>query len=370
MKFNWKNVLKSALVVFLLYLAVFYWKNVSELLGNFIGACIPLTVGLIIAYLINILMTLYEKIYFPKKTSALVVKTRRPVCLTLAFLTMAAIIALISILIIPQLAFCVELLIKKIPDAFSSFVKWADNRQFMPEYVIQFISGIDWKSRIDEIVNLVTSGVGGVMDTVLKTVTSVVSGVVAAFIGIIFSIYLLFNKERLQRQIVSVLGTYLPEKIYLKVRYFFTVLNESFKNFIVGQCLEAVILGALCTVGMTILRLPYAPAIGALIAFTSLIPIAGSYFGAIVGAFLLLTSSPAQSLIFLIFLILLQQFEGNVIYPKVVGSSLGLPGIWVLAAITIGGGLMGVGGMLVFVPLTAAIYKIIRDDVAKKRELK
>lgn len=369
MKFNWKNALKSAFIVFLLYLAIFYWENVSGFIGNFFGACIPLTVGLIIAYLINILMTLYEKHYFPKKSSALITKSRRPVCLFLAFLTMAAIISLVCVLIIPQLAFCVELLIKKIPDAFSSFVKWADNRQFMPEYVIQFISGIDWKSRIDEIVNLVTSGVGGVMDTVLKTVTSVVSGVVAAFIGIIFSIYLLFNKERLQRQITSVSEAYLPEKIYLKLKYFFTVLNESFKNFIVGQCLEAVILGALCTVGMTILRLPYAPAIGALIAFTSLIPIAGAYFGAIIGAFLILTSSPAQSLIFLIFLIILQQIEGNLIYPKVVGSSLGLPGMWVLAAITIGGGLMGIGGMLIFVPLTAAIYKIVRDDVAKKNKI-
>ena len=133
--------------------------------------------------------------------------------------------------------------------------------------------------------------------------------------------------------------------------------------------MEAVILGALCTVGMTILQLPYAPAIGALIAFTSLIPIAGPYLGTIIGSFLILTSSPAQALVFIIFVIILQQLEGNIIYPKVVGSSLGLPGMWVLAAVTIGGGLMGIGGMLVFVPLTAAIYKIVRDDVARKNKI-
>ena len=144
------------------------------------------------------------------------------------------------------------------------------------------------------------------------------------------------------------------------------MLNNSFHNYIVGQCTEAVILGILCTIGMLILRLPYASMIGALIAFTALIPVAGAYIGAGVGAFMILTVSPVKALVFLIFLVVLQQLEGNIIYPKVVGSSIGLPGIWVLAAVTVGGGILGIGGMLLGVPVTAALYQIIKDDIKER----
>ena len=159
---------------------------------------------------------------------------------------------------------------------------------------------------------------------------------------------------------------YLPEKIYGRSVYVLDVLNNAFRRYITGQCIEAVILGALCALGMIILRLPYATMIGALIAFTALIPVAGAYIGAAVGAFMIAMVSPMQAVVFLIFLVILQQLEGNLIYPKVVGSSLGLPGIWVLAAVVIGGGVLGVLGMLLGVPVAAAAYTLIKNDVAKK----
>ena len=156
--------------------------------------------------------------------------------------------------------------------------------------------------------------------------------------------------------------------MYNKITYVLSILNDCFRKYIVGQCTEAVILGLLCIIGMLILQLPYATMIGALIALTALIPVAGAYIGAVVGAFMILTVSPIKALIFLIFLVILQQFEGNIIYPKVVGSSLGLPGIWVLAAITVGGGIMGIFGMLIGVPIVAAIYRIVKNDVNKSAD--
>ena len=181
--------------------------------------------------------------------------------------------------------------------------------------------------------------------------------------GLIFSFYLVLGRDRLARQSTRVLRRYVPQPIYDRIMYVLGVLNNAFHRYITGQCTEAVILGVLCTIGMMILRLPYATMIGALVGFTALIPIAGAYIGTIVGAFMILTVSPMKMLIFLIFLAVLQQVEGNLIYPKVVGSSIGLPGIWVLAAVTIGGGMMGVAGMLLGVPLASALYTLLRNDV-------
>ena len=162
------------------------------------------------------------------------------------------------------------------------------------------------------------------------------------------------------------MNTYLGKKFPGKITNVIDVIHNSFRNYIVGQCMEAVILGVLCILGMSILKLPYASMIGTLVGFTALIPVAGAYIGAVVGAFMIFTVSPIQAVIFVVFLVILQQLEGNLIYPKVVGSSIGLPGIWVLAAVTIGGGIMGVGGMLLGVPLTAAAYQLIKNDVKKR----
>ena len=158
---------------------------------------------------------------------------------------------------------------------------------------------------------------------------------------------------------------YMKEKVYSKTRYVLSVMNDSFHKYIVGQCTEALILGGLCTLGMLILKIPYATMTGAVIAFTALIPVAGGYIGAAVGAFMILTVSPVKAIIFLIYIVVLQQLEGNLIYPRVVGSSMGLPAIWVLAAVTIGGGVMGIAGMLIGVPIAATLYRLLREDVNK-----
>lgn len=360
-----KDLFKLAGVVFLLYLGVYYWNGISDFLVMLLGAAFPLTLGCVIAYLINILMSFFEKHYLPLSEKPLIKRSRRIVCLCAAIVSMFAMVALVVRLVLPELIDCVMLIVNELPAAIDKLLLRVEHLHILPEDVFNFLDSIDWKSQIGKIVSGVTSGVGSVMGTVVKVVSSVFSGVVTALLAIIFALYILAGRERLGGQFKRVLRRYLPAKWFDRLMYFLGVLNECFRKFIVGQCVEAVILGVLCTLGMIIFRFPYATMIGALVAFTALIPIAGAYIGAGVGAFMMLTESPMKAVLFLIFIVVLQQLEGNIIYPRVVGSSIGLPGIWVLAAVTIGGGIMGVLGMLLGVPLTAALYRVLRDDLHK-----
>ena len=365
MKISLKSCFKIALCIFCLYLAVHYWPAISGFLRSLLGAAAPLLIGFALAYVLNLLMSFYEKHYFPRTTKAGLIKSRRFVCMLAAILSLLAIITLIVWLILPQLVDCVELLISQLPDAIRAVILYLDSLPFFSEDLIDALNGIDWNSKIGDIANMVTSGVGSVVNVVIATVSSVFSGLITAFMAVIFAIYLLMGRDKLQAQSKRLLRHYLKPAIYEKVMYVLGVLNNCFHRYITGQCLEAVIIGALCALGMVILRLPYPSMVGALIAFTALIPVAGAYIGAVLGAFMILMVSPIKALIFLIFLVILQQVEGNLIYPKVVGSSMGLPGIWVLAAVVIGGGVAGIMGMLIGVPLAATVYTLVRNDMRK-----
>ncbi|MBE6036049.1 MAG: AI-2E family transporter [Clostridiales bacterium] len=365
MKLDWKTCFKIGCSVFLLYLAIHYWSAVSILLGTLVHAAEPLIIGCIIAYLINILMSSYEKRYFPGSSKPSVQKSRRPVCMLAAVVTLLAVLGLVVWLIAPQLVECFKIIFAALPGAIETAVDWLDKFHLLPENIVDTLEAIDWRSRLDQILDVITSSIGSVVDVVVSTLTGLFSGIVTAFISVIFAFYLLVSKDRIAGQLDRIQIRYLKKTWYDKIRYGLCVFNDCFRRYIVGQCLEALILGTLCMVGMMILRLPYAAMVGSLVAVTALIPIAGAYIGAAVGAFMILTVSPMKALIFLIFLVILQQIEGNLIYPKVVGTSLGLPGIWVLAAVTIGGGILGIPGMLLGVPIAAAVYRLLRADVKK-----
>ena len=281
----------------------------------------------------------------------------------LAFVVLIGIIALVVWLVLPEFISCIQLILQMVPGAFDSAIEWVEGLHILPEDIINFLDSMDWKSKIEQIAGIIIDGLGGVMDVAFRTLTTLFSGLATALIAVIFAIYLLSGKNLLMHRSKRLMKHYMKPAIYEKTMYFLRVLNDSFHKFIVGQCLEAVILGVLCTVGMLIFKFPYATMIGALIAFTALIPVAGAYIGAGVGAFMILTVSPVKALLFIVFIVVLQQLEGNIIYPRVVGSSIGLPGIWVLAAVTIGGGILGVGGMLVGVPLASAVYRIVGEDM-------
>lgn len=366
MNLQWKTCLKVGVSIFVLYLCIHYWPTVSSLLMRLLAAAFPLLLGCGIAYVLNILMRFYEKHYFPKARKPFVRKSRRPVCLLAAIVTLLAIISLVVGLLVPQLGSCVQLLLAELPSGIAHLIDLIEKHHLLSDEVLSTLSSVDWKAQVGKILEVVTSGIGNVMELVLTTVTSVISIIVTMFLAIIFSIYLLWGKERIGGQVNRLMNHYLPQTLCGKIRTLCSVLDESFHSYIVGQCTEALILGGLCMLGMFLLRLPYATMIGTLVAFTALIPVAGAYIGAAVGAFMILTVSPIQAIVFLIFILILQQLEGNLIYPRVVGHSIGLPGIWVLAAVTVGGGLFGIWGMLLGVPITAAVWKLLKRDMARK----
>lgn len=363
MKVEWKSCAKISVSAFLLYLCITYWFPFANLIASLFRAAMPLLIGCVIAYIINILMSFYEQHYFPASKNVNLAKSRRPVCMLAAFATLMIIVCIIAILVIPELISCVELLVSQIPGVIGSFAKWLEGRGAVPENILASISGIDWKEKMTQVIGILTTGVGNVMGTTISAVSSIFSNIVTALLALIFSIYCLLSKEKLGNQFDRIMKRYTQAGHYSKIKYVLSVMNECFHKYIVGQCTEAVILGTLCAIGMLILRIPYAAMTGAVIAFTALIPVAGAYIGAALGAFMIMTVSPVKAVIFLIFLVLLQQVEGNMIYPRVVGASMGLPAIWVLAAVTVGGGMMGILGMLLSVPLTAVIYRLLREDV-------
>ena len=369
MKIEWKSCFRLGVTVFLTFLAIHYWSSLTGFVGLIFDAASALMIGCVIAYVLNILMSFYEKHYFPKNQSRAVEKSRRIVCMLAAILTLAAVITLIVGLVLPELAACVRLLVDEIPLAIDSAVIWLEKNgvlaSIMSEDAAASLTAINWQEKIAELVSVLAAGVGGVAQAAVDALTATFSGLAKFVIGLIFAIYILSGKEKLGNQIKRLMENYLKPAWNEKIRYVTGVFDHSFHNFIVGQCIEAIVLGMLCILGMSILRLPYAMMIGTLIGFTALIPVAGAYIGAGVGAFMILTISPVQALIFLVFVVVLQQLEGNLIYPKVVGSSIGLPGVWVLAAVTVGGGIMGIPGMLLGVPTAAAVYQLIKNDLNK-----
>lgn len=366
MKIEWKTCGKIGISIFLLYLAIYYWAGVSSFLGRLLASLVPLFSGFIIAFIIGILLEFYDRSLFKKTKSAMLLKLRRPISATLALLTFLLVIAAIIWLVLPQLIKAVTLLINSLPSAATIIIDALKNGGYITEGIVSALEEVDWAALANQMISMITSGVGNILDIVISTVSSVASAVANALFSIMFALYILFSKDTLKAQLRRLGKNYLPLIWREKLSSAITILSECFHKFIVGQFFEALILGSLCTIGMFILRLPYAPMIGVLIAFTALIPIVGAYIGASVGALMILTVSPIKALVFLIFLVSLQLIEGNFIYPKVVGSSIKLPGIWVLAAVTVFGGLFGVIGMFLGVPLTAAAYRIIRNDLSKR----
>lgn len=235
---------------------------------------------------------------------------------------------------------------------------------------IQFDFNIDWQKTIIDLISFLQNGAGNVLNTTFNVAASIFSGLVTGFLAIVFSFYLLLNKEKLGSQVKQILYACLKEEHADYLVRVGNMANRTFSNFLSGQCLEAVILGSLFFITMSILQFPYALMISVLIAFTALIPVFGAFIGCFIGAFLILLVNPIRAIWFVVLFLCLQQFEGNVIYPKVVGVSVGLPAIWVLVAVTLGGSMMGVVGMLIYIPAFSVAYSLIREAVKKRLQNK
>ena len=367
------------LIVFTALLVVALWKFdvVLGVLKTIWDIIFPFVLGGAIAFLTNVPMSFLEKKIFEnvKKKNKIVRKLKRPISLILTIVLVVSVIALVMFGVIPQLTRTMGTLVTSINDFIPQMQSWIGEFFHNNQEIMNLVDQIEFDpdQAIKWGISLLGNGAGNMMNTTMSAVGSIVSGVATFFIAFSFACYILFQKENLHIQIRKVFFAFLPRQkadAFLKVC---SLTYRTFANFLAGQCLEAVILGSMFVVTLSILRMPYALLIGILIAFTALIPIFGAFIGCAVGSFLIFMVNPQQAILFVIVFLVLQQIEGNLIYPHVVGESVGLPSIWVLAAVTIGGNLMGIVGMLVFIPLLSVLYTIFREFVylrLKKQNIK
>lgn len=304
------------------------------------------------------------EVHLGKVSSAL----RRPVCLLISIVIIIAILAAVVSVVLPELGKAVMLLVDGVPEWLEKVkvwcIKYAEEYPIIAETISKM--DIDWEATAKSLLGLIGTGTIGVVGNTFVSVMNAFGGVVDFVIALIFAIYALLNKETLSGQIKRLLQAFLPERIRNTVLHISATAHGIFCAFITGQCVEAVILGSLCSIGMLLFHFPYAAMIGVLVGVTALIPVVGAFIGAGVGAFLILMNDPFQALMFIIYIVVLQQIEGNVIYPKVVGSSVGLPAMWVLAAVTVGGGIGGIVGMLFAVPTASVLYTLLREWTEKR----
>ena len=367
------------LIVFTVFLVVALWKFgvVLDVLKTIWGIIFPFVLGGAIAYVINVPMSFLEKKIFKrvKKENKTVGKLARPISLFLTIVLAVGVIALVIFGVIPQLTRTMGTLMTSIADFIPQMQSWIREFSNNNQEIMKLLEQVQFNpdQAIKWGISFLGNGAGNMINTTMSAVGSIVSGLATFFIALSFSCYVLCQKEKLHVQIRKVLFAFLPEKkanTFLKVC---SLTYRTFANFLTGQCLEAVILGCMFVVVLSILRIPYALLIGVLIAFTALIPVFGAFIGCAAGSFLIFMISPKQAIVFIIVFLVLQQIEGNLIYPHVVGESVGLPSIWVLAAVTIGGNLMGIVGMLIFIPLLSVFYTIFREFVylrLKKQHIK
>lgn len=340
--------------------------KVLGLLAAAVNMAAPFILGAAIAFVLNVPMRRIESSLscVLKKDSRLL----RPVSMALSILLVAGVLFLVMFVVAPQLVRTLLGLQSSIPVFFGEVRQWleklfAENPQILTN--MEQIQ-IDWQELFNDALKFLKNGAGSMLDTTFSAAISIVNGMSTFLIGFIFSIYILLQKENLIRQTKKLLAAFLPEKTVAGIIRIAALTSKTFSNFFTGQCVEAVILGSMFFIVLMVLRLPYALLIGVLIAFTALIPVFGAFIGWAVGAFLMLIISPMDALLFSAVFFTLQQIEGNMIYPHVVGNSVGLPSIWVLVAVTLGGSMMGVVGMLIFIPLCSVLYTLLRDTVNER----
>ena len=341
--------------------ALLHLDVVAGAVGWLLGILSPLLLGCAIAFILNVPMRALERCLFPHAKKAN--KLRRPLALLLTVAAVSAVLALAGMVIVPGVRDAVTSIAAQVPEAFERLQESAARFQEYLPLLANQIEGlsIDWASLSQKAVGLVQNWGKGLLISGGGLVSGIVSGVTTFFIGLIFSLYILLQKEKLARQGRQLCYAFLPEAAADQLLNILRLSERTFSSFLSGQCLEAVILGTMFFVSMTLLHFPYALLVGVLIALTALIPIVGAFIGCAVGALLMLVNDPWQALWFIVLFLVLQQIEGNLIYPHVVGSSVGLPSIWVLAAVTVGGSLMGILGMLVFIPLCSVLYALLRQ---------
>jgi len=372
-KENTKKILKIITFTLVLFFLLQNVPIIIDMIFKILGVLSPFLFGIGIAFIVNIPMSSIEKLlHKSKKGKNKKIGIKRLVSILLSLIFILVIIGLIIKLIIPQLISIIVMFASYIPEWSNEFKESAINLTKQYPDISQMISSINinWEQIINELMNIVKNFTGSLVTSSISFATSLIGGIVDAIISIVFAVYILMSKEKLAGQFTKLIKAYLPESTANYILEVCKLSEKTFSNFISGQCLEAVVLGLLCFLGMTILRLPYSATVSVFVGVTALIPIVGCILGLIIGAILILSISPIKALIFVCFLLILQQIESNIIYPRVVGTSIGLPGMWVLVAVVLGGHFGGMIGLLLGLPIAAVLYSILRSDVYNRLKSK
>ncbi len=365
MSINKKTIMALLGAGFLLVLFAWSLNNLQtvwQFMLGIVNVLYPLILGCVIAFVLNLPMGFFERHVLAKAEKPGIVKLRRALGIVISLIIIIAVILFITVLVIPEIGNAFVLLGQAVAEFLPQASEWITNTLSQDEHITELLSGINlqWGEIVNDAINYATTSLSTVLGGAVNIVGVIAGGITNAVLALIFAIYILMSKEKLKEQFKTLFEVLLPEKLFIISSYIMKMAKTTFSNFVVGQCAEAVILGVLSFAGMTLFGFPYATTISALVGVLALIPIVGAFLGAIVGAFLILMVDPVLAIWYIVFSTVLQQVEGNLIYPKVVGSSVGLPGMWVLAAVTIGGGLWGVVGMLVMVPLFSILFALVR----------
>ncbi len=374
MELNQENIKKiKELIVFTAIIVVCLWKFdvVLDILLVVFHVFLPFIIGGAIAFVLNVPMNFIQRHLFPEEKlekRLFIKKIARPVSMILVLIAVIGIVVIIMFILIPQLGNTFANLGRSIQAFIPQVQDWAETMFHSNKEIMKWVNDLefDWNKIMDTGLRFFKNGAGSVVDSTITAAKSIVSGLTTFFIAFVFAIYILLQKERLGIQAKKILFAFVRRGRAEAAVEVLSLTYNTFSSFLTGQCVEAIILGCMFVVSMALLKLPYALLVGIVIAFTALIPIFGAFIGCAVGAFLIFMVDPVKALIFIVLFLVLQQIEGNLIYPHVVGNSVGLPSIWVLSAVSIGASLMGIVGMLIFIPIVSVIYALFREIVYLK----
>jgi len=359
-----KSITKNIVLIGIILLVILNFTESVNLIKYLYGIISPLLLGGGIAFVVNILVSKYENIYFPESDNRIIIKMRRSMCIILSILTIMLVLLFLLDIVIPQITQFIQLLSTELPVIYEKVVEWTIQQSERYPVIRQRLEELDisGEAAINRALELFNSWAFGSV----SFIGIVFSKIVELLLAIVFSIYILFDREALKGNYNKLINAYLSKDRREKLSKVIQTADETFSNFFLGQFKEAVILGLLCTIGMLIFGLPYATTIGSVVGLTALIPMVGAYLGAAVGVLLIAMVDLLKAVLFIFFIVVLQQVEGNFIYPKVIGNNIRLPSIWVFGAIIVGGGLMGILGVILGVPIAATIYRLIGKSVNER----
>lgn len=370
MKAYAKWIIGIGAVLIIIFLSVANLGKVTGVLKWVAGLFTPLTIGFFMALILNVPMRFIESHLWPKAKKKSAIKLRRPLAFVLSLVLIFGILTGVIMLVVPEVVEAVKIFAQSLMGVINNLAKLNKEEALSTLPFGNLLAKIDWSSIYTNVQKWIKEQSGTIVNGAMDTVIAFVGGIIDFFFAVIFSVYILFSKETLKFQAKRLVKAWLPQRSGSYLVHASSVANGVFRNFVAGQTIEAFILGSLCALGMFILRIPYAPMVGALVGVCALIPVVGAFIAGGVGAFMIFTESPVKALIFVIFLIILQQIEGNLIYPKVVGNQIKLPAIWVLASVTVGGAVAGPLGILLGIPLASTLYVLVREATEKREQKK